>query len=207
MRPLHYDDIPLFGTSDKTQYCPDGQCASAAIADAIDVLKNKGLPDQKRLVALYQIAHFIGDIHQPLHAADNGDKGGNDVKVIYLGEAESYNPFKKAMDRYNLHFVWDTMLPANAFKNNGRDEIVALAKAHTTDWAKGDADAWVSEAHNIAVKFTYGRLPVKLEPGKPPAESVAIERDYVDASALIVREQLAKAAVRLACVLNAALAD
>lgn len=207
MRPLHYDDIPLFGPADKAAYCPNSQCATEAIKAALAVLKKKAAPATDRALALYQIAHFVGDIHQPLHAADNGDKGGNDVKVIYLGEAESYNPFKKAMDKYNLHFVWDTMLPANAFKNNGRDKIATLAKAHVAEWATGDADSWASEAHGIAVKFTYGRLPVKLVPGKPPAEAVAIDRDYVDASAPIVREQLAKAAVRLAYVLNAALAD
>jgi len=207
MRPLHYNDIPLFGPADKAAYCPNSQCATEAIKAALAVLKNKAAPATDRALALYQIAHFIGDIHQPLHAADNGDKGGNDLKVIYLGEAENYNPFKKAMDKYNLHFVWDTMLPANAFKNRGRDEIAALAKAHTAEWAKGDADAWVSEAHDIAVKFTYGRLPVKLKPGNPPPEAVAVDQDYVDASAPIVREQLAKAAVRLAYVLNRALAD
>src|SRR6476660_2268030 len=37
--------------------------------------------------------HFVGDIHQPLHAADNDDRGGNDVHVRFFGR------------RSNLHSV------------------------------------------------------------------------------------------------------
>jgi hypothetical protein len=30
--------------------------------------------------ALKFLLHFVGDMHQPLHASDNNDAGGNSVK-------------------------------------------------------------------------------------------------------------------------------
>ena len=41
------------------------------------------------------LIHFVGDIHQPLHAADNHDRGGNAVRVVLRNR------------RANLHEVWD----------------------------------------------------------------------------------------------------
>jgi len=52
--------------------------------------QNRGLPEspERPRIAPAQLRedlmfliHFIGDMHQPLHCADNKDKGGNDVKV------------------------------------------------------------------------------------------------------------------------------
>lgn len=205
LKPLHYDDIPLFGWANKARYCPNEQCASAAIEGAVAALKNQSLPDEKRLLALYEIAHFVGDLHQPLHAADNGDQGGNAVRVIYLGETEHFDEFKRKNVPYNLHFVWDTMLVANALGSDGRGQIEALASQHAVDWSTGDANAWALEAHEVAADFAYGRTGVAFEPGHAPAEAVPIRQDYVDASVPIVREQLAKAGVRLAVVLNSVL--
>jgi S1/P1 Nuclease len=39
--------------------------------------------DPERVVALKFILHFVGDVHQPLHAADHDDQGGNKVMVLY----------------------------------------------------------------------------------------------------------------------------
>jgi hypothetical protein len=44
------------------------------------------------------IVHIIGDLHQPLHAGDGTDRGGNDVKVSFFWEDS------------NLHRVWDSGL-------------------------------------------------------------------------------------------------
>jgi hypothetical protein len=43
-------------------------------------------------VALKFLLHFVGDLHQPLHSADDNDRGGNGKKV-------SANTFKAG----NLH--------------------------------------------------------------------------------------------------------
>ena len=59
------------------------RCACAQLADA---------PRN----ALRSIAHLIGDIHQPLHAAE--DRGGNSVDVRFNGRKE------------NLQSLWHTGL-------------------------------------------------------------------------------------------------
>ena len=43
--------------------------------------------------ALKFVIHSVGDMHQPLHDEDNGDKGGNDRHVILDGYPD------------NLHWV------------------------------------------------------------------------------------------------------
>jgi S1/P1 Nuclease len=52
-------------------------------------------PDQK----LRFLIHFLGDIHQPLHASTNADAGGNCVKT---------NGFMNVS--HQLHATWDTAL-------------------------------------------------------------------------------------------------
>jgi len=208
MAALHYDDIPMFGLPDKAKYCADGKCASATIESAIAVLKDKSASDEKRLIALYELAHFVGDIQQPLHAIDNADQGGNLVKLVYLGETEHDDPFKKGRVPFNLHYIWDISLVSNVLGtgNAGRDAITALADAHQAEWSTGNAEASAQEGHLLAVTFAYGLLPVPIEPNKVPPV-FEIKRDYVDATAPVVRQQLAKAVLRLASVLNDALGE
>ena len=43
-------------------------------------------PKHKRAMALYFLAHFIGDTHQPLHAGYAACRGGNDIEVTFFGK-------------------------------------------------------------------------------------------------------------------------
>jgi S1/P1 Nuclease len=52
---------------------------------------------EERLVALKFALHSVGDLHQPLHAADDHDAGGNRKRVA----AQGFRPG-------NLHHFWDT---------------------------------------------------------------------------------------------------
>ncbi len=47
---------------------------------------NPAVTFKKRQKGLKYLIHFIGDLHQPLHAGDNYDRGGNDVQVEFLGQ-------------------------------------------------------------------------------------------------------------------------
>lgn len=204
--PLHDDRIPLFGPADKGRYCPRRKCASEAIAAASQTLRNKDEAPPERLIALYKIAHIVADVHQPLNATDNNDRGGRDVKVIYLGEAS--HPCQGEAVPYNLHFVWDTALLANALSGDRSVAMIEeLARRHQAEWANGTAEDWARESHYIGADFAYGRLPIKVTPGSAPIGAISVEKDYVDESAPLVRAQLAKASVRLAHVLNQTLAE
>jgi len=53
--------------------------------------------EDKQLTLRFTV-HIIGDLHQPLHAGDGTDRGGNDYKMTFFWEET------------NLHRVWDTQL-------------------------------------------------------------------------------------------------
>jgi hypothetical protein len=127
-------------------------------------------------------------VHQPLHASNNGDRGGNEIKVEFLGH------------RTNLHAVWDTGILAPAVRGDERGYALRLVKSITpgeiTKWRGGSAADWANESHAVAQQIIYGTLP--HEPGRIPAS-------YEQASLPVVNEQLEKAGVRLAAVLNTVL--
>lgn len=194
MSSWHYDNIPLCGAASPRIYCPRGACATAAVARATAALRNHRLNDQQRLRALAELAHFVGDIHQPLHAVNNRDRGGNDIR-IRSGDARITN----------LHAFWDTELVDIAVGDNSvlAHRIVEnLADAGAREWRFGNAHTWATQSHDIAIHFVYARLPQAPICNQTPIEPIELDRTYLDAAAPIVRGQIARAAVRLADLLN-----
>ena len=79
---------------------PAGTAASAGPADDCVVdkivqfereLADPATPHAEKLLALKFLLHFIGDAHQPLHAADHHDSGGNLVPVVPQGTHDATN--------------------------------------------------------------------------------------------------------------------
>jgi len=68
----------------------------------------------------------------------------------------------------------------------------------------GDVDAWAAETQGVARQI-YARLPEPPECGKRPRNPEVLDRGYVSAAVPQAREQLAKAGIRLATLLNATL--
>ena len=62
---------------------PANSCVVDRISAFQSELKSLLSTDPERVVALKFILHFVGDVHQPLHAADHDDQGGNKVMVLY----------------------------------------------------------------------------------------------------------------------------
>ena len=75
--------------------CPNGDCVIAAINRYFLVLSDRSRSDSERLEALKFLVHFVGDVHQPLHAGLSEDRGGNDFQLSIDGQGS------------NLHQVWD----------------------------------------------------------------------------------------------------
>lgn len=189
--PLHFADIPLCGAPDPAVYCRHGSCVTTALSRAEATLRSSGSRPTERFLALAQLAHFVGDIHQPLHVADNDDRGGNSVRVSGLGEQ-------------NLHHTWDTTLVEAALGNERQavQQLRPLVAQHRRDWAAGSFESWAAETHQVAVNAVYKSLP------QPPAchASVGLEtldQAYFNQAAPVVRTQIGKASVRLAAKLNA----
>src|SRR5947209_798904 len=81
----HFIDIPLGDKSSRVaKFCGAGGCVTQAIEQQLAILKDQTAPSENRAAALRFLIHFVGDLHQPLHATTNDDRGGNCVPVKYL---------------------------------------------------------------------------------------------------------------------------
>lgn len=95
--PWHYVDIKVTSTGlDRGRNCPGDDCVVAQIEKDLAIVRDRTLAPPIRAEALRFLIHFVGDLHQPLHAADSHDRGGNEVRVVLDGELT------------NLRAVWDT---------------------------------------------------------------------------------------------------
>ncbi len=187
--PLHYINIPLGDTVYVPQrHCPTGRCIIAAIENDRRLLADPATSPGARAEALRFLIHFMGDLHQPLHVGDNHDRGGNDRAVTLLGHPT------------NLHKVWDgEMIDSLGLSQESYFRYLRkrMASLDTKSMERGSVVDWAMEAHRIAARDVYGKLPTDGRIG----------RDYVAASRPIIDHQLIAAGVRLAAVLNEALAN
>jgi hypothetical protein len=224
--PWHYIDIPL-GTKDRNfaKYCdPKEGCVTSAITEELATLRSADADPKERADALRFLIHFVGDLHQPLHAVTDNDEGGNCVPVTFFGDApqlrnpqfESYAP--------NLHGVWDTNILGRATTGKTSNEVAAeldvAFRRQIARWQKSpvNIDGWAWESYQLAVKTAYGKLPARVPVEKPqPVKSCAdddhvstrrlklderLGDPYQNASVPVVRERLAQAGARLALLLN-----
>ena len=207
----HYDDVPICGTPDRAAYCPDGKCATAWLAKQLAILKDRSQPARARNDALKWIAHLIGDLHQPLHASNHDDRGGNDVKITFFGRrADDPGPGGQTPSPYNLHTAWDRLIPARMLDERGGAERFLADQPEAgarRAWEAGTVDGWALETFVLARDVLYPMLPVAFQCSRPIAEVVALDEPYYRAAASLAAVQLRKAGVRLAKMLNDAFAE
>lgn len=225
--PYHFIDIPLNATRDK--YDISQACQQTCVVDVItkfaQQLKTSSDP-KTRADALRFLIHFVGDIHQPLHDETNGDRGGNCVPVEYEGEA----PRKTSPDHEdyfpNLHAIWDTdiLLEMLAVHDMTLEEFAEFLnrryQPRWQPWSSGQPIDWAWEGHDAAIA-AYRALPANV-PRDPNVQvnscadnnhianrmadlHIVLRERYDNVSRPIVEEQLTKAGLRLAALLNSSL--
>lgn len=185
----HYVDIPLPAARyDSKRDCADSNCVVAQIEKDIRVLANRRSGDGARRDALRFLIHLVADVHQPLHAVDNDDRGGNQVRIT-IGR-----------QRASLHRIWD----GEVVEALGRDSAAiagrierSLSPQERKAWMQAGPAQWANEAHVIARDRIYPPLQGRRE--------LRLPRDYAGRQAEITQMQLAKAGLRLAFLLNQAL--
>jgi hypothetical protein len=201
--PWHYDDVPVCGSEPKARYCPDGQCNSEELKRLIGVLADPRASPRERNEALKWVVHLVGDLHQPLHAADNDDKGGNLVPVALEGV--------RTRGRENLHRVWDNDLVTLALHTRNHqqppgniDALAAEARTLAREAGQGSPDGWALESNNLArnVAYHYAAFACHTVPPGIVVLDAAYQADAVE----IVHERLLLAGARLADLLNRVLA-
>ena len=189
----HYQNVDICKPFDLKSACADGNCVSAQIDRNFALLSNKALPAHVRLEALAFLIHFVGDIHQPLHAGDRADRGGNDLKTIY-----------GVMPGYNLHSVWDGLLADRAL--SAAPAIVRIfSPAEKAAVVQGNARLWSEENWAVSKNIAYPRAMDADACGAKPSAPVIIDEADVTASRAALRQQVERGGIRLARLLDEAL--
>jgi hypothetical protein len=194
----HFVDIPLDAQGyDRARDCKHDDCVVEQVNTRIQQLSDRSLLPAVRLEALKFLVHFVGDMHQPLHCADNHDRGGNDVKVIFEGST------------VRLHRVWDSGIINSAVPQQ-RDYAARLFRsasmADRQSWvAKRTPVDWANECFAIGKADIYTPLGLIGHPG-PHTTAILLPPDYAATRISIVQLQLQRAGFRLAAVLEASLA-
>ena len=182
----HYVNIEVGARGyDRRRDCPRDNCVVRQIERDIGLLRDPRAPRAARLDAFRYLIHFVADLHQPLHAADRHDKGGNSFNVM------------AGRRRSNLHRVWDQEVVVAL----GQDTMRVAAgieggasPAAKAAMMKGTPADWANESFQVASREIYARLPVN--------GPVRLPRDYAQREQTVVRQQLLRAGLRLAGILN-----
>ena len=177
-------------------------------------------PGIERDEALMMLLHLVGDIHQPLHATEHRDMGGNRLQISNLKDVEADLLFSKGG---NLHFFWDSayrrefqdgeaavsyfaplfarLTPVTGHREARKivdREAAELRKKYPPgsfgDVKSGDATAWALESHALGYDLAYGKLPAD--------RPVVLDKDYIEASRNCAEKRIALAGYRIAALLN-----
>ena len=176
--------------------CPDGNCVVGAIEKQRAILADASQPREARRDALKFIVHFVGDVHQPMHASSHTDAGGNGFQVSLRTDLE---PEAYARKQYvdgimgtNLHSVWDYYIL-------GEKRLGVQAYAERLDalpWPPMGGGppspplAWATESCRL------------VDARKLYPDSHKMDRGYMDAMRPLAEQRLRQAAYRLATLLN-----
>lgn len=175
---------------------PGRDCVVDKVEQFAAELADTTLPQAERILALKFLLHFTGDLHQPLHAADNHDQGGNQVQVLY--------GHHRVASR--LHAYWDTAVVQRIGRDEAEvaEELTETFAVERTAWQQGKPADWALESFAAAKNIAYA-LPTATVPDEHGTPAYVLNEGYEQRAAETAREQLAKAGYRLAALLNAAL--
>jgi hypothetical protein len=200
----HYDNMPVCGApGPEVDGCTGGQCASGRIEPLMAQLADRSRPFRQRNEALKWIVHLVGDLHQPLHAADYAE-GATRVPVELASRSNQA--------RISLHGAWDVRLVASALRAGRSEQLSAAALRSLLRRARAVGPAlreappsqWRAESNALAsqVALDYPGFTCDGVPAQPVLLSVAYQRR----ARRVIFSRLALAGARLAAILNRTLA-
>jgi nuclease S1 len=205
--PWHYVNIPADAKSyDRDRDCPRQPGVTAGsrndawrdcIVDRIryheERLADTKLDRVDRATALKFLVHFVGDIHQPLHASAI-ERGGNGILVRVFGsDTCGSDPVRPSP--CNLHGVWDSSLIAH----RGLDDraFAAVLERRIRD------DGLLRKPIGTAAEWAMESLVISNAILLP--QQGIVDEAYYSKHLSTIEQRLALAGARLAQVLNRAL--
>ena len=144
-------------------------------------LKKKNLSADKKIFYLKLLIHIAGDIHQPLHVSAKGDRGGNDIKVLWFNQPN------------NLHSVWDTYFieSQQLSYTEYAHAINHVSPQQKSLWQKQPLSKWIFDSYSIS-----NNIRTELKPNQK------LSYDYNFRYLKTLNEQLLKGGIHLAALLN-----
>lgn len=134
--PYHYVTVPQGETYSDSGAPPQGDAISA-LQRFTETLQDDTATREDRALALRFIVHIIGDLHQPLHAGNGTDLGGNQFGVTFFGETT------------NLHSVWDSGMIDHeqlSFSEMSDWLLRRVTSDQLQEWSNVDPEIWVTES-------------------------------------------------------------
>ncbi|KDN64251.1 putative S1/P1 Nuclease [Colletotrichum sublineola] len=210
------DDPPRLCGMKYPQDCPSTGCVISAIQNYTAQILDTSLPHINRKNATMFVIHFLGDIHQPLHATGLL-RGGNDIRPVCWRRQPRNGVCTGPM---SLHSVWDTQmphrirgLPPHLSPSDEKKAAAAwAADLHVRQAAAGvdaspaqqcvDLDTgacaagWAGESNALVCSHV-------LRPGLTFLKGHDLSEDYFEENWEVVEEVIGRAGVRLGAWLNA----
>lgn len=208
----HFDDVAI--QRDRFDRAVEGTNPHdlvAAINAAIAVLQDKPAPPPFAIAskkeALFMLAHFIGDLHQPMHVGSVYlDAAGNRVDPDATHPADPTTETAGANfiqdENVNLHREWDD-IPTDLGDAATRDLIRDARSQPATPGSIEDWPAsWATETLGVARQAFAG---LSFAPSAPQRWTVSFDDHaaYLRTQDTIKRRQLARAGAHLAELLKA----
>lgn len=158
------------------------------------VLADRRKSRAERAEALKFLVHFVGDVHQPLHAVVEA-RGGNEIHVTEFDRSKCGN------SPCNLHAAWDTGLIEHALRLGAPpfgplnyplllENVIEVRNLRARP--QGSPEQWANESFRLAHEIW---LP----------DGGAVDEAYYRKNIGVLDERLALAGLRLAALLNQAL--
>lgn len=166
------------------QHCPRGLCSVAAVLAARDVLQDQSRSAQSRLDALRFLVHYTADLHDPVNAGFHDDLGGRTMELTD-SSLDTHTLFEIWQDDLFDHIDHPPFVMANVYARQ-------LDEAQVSSWQTGEPQSWVWETYEVARDTAW---PLAEQAG---GWNAIYRRDALP----VLEEQLQKAAVRLAFMIN-----
>jgi len=153
----HYVNTPPGTcTFDAARDCKDDACVIRSIEAQKAILADRKQSPLARKEALKFLVHFVGDIHQPLHASNRDDLGGNRFQISLRTdiEPEAYarKHFVDGIMGTNLHSIWDFYVLASARTNLDAYAERLAAEPPIEDHVTS-AEAWAAESCGLIAEL------------------------------------------------------
>jgi hypothetical protein len=174
---------------EESRDCPEKtSCLIREIERNRAILKS-GAPREARATALKFLAHFVGDIHEPLRVGFAEDRGGEGIPATFLGKATT------------MRAMWDEEILAT--DPQALESLRATYQAYTpldrlyVEWIETPPAEWATESLWIM------RTPATGYVGNPGG--LVFDEVYLKQNMPVALDRVAKAGMRLGHVLNEAL--